>query len=195
MKLNEVTGMHRVPISLPVVYDADTGNVLLGVVNFVIPLGNVNTGHLYAFRQYRADDPQLADHRAEIAWTIEMAEGNIQQKIETVANMSFLMNMGYRRELQDANVASLGHMLSALTDTHIPALVGGQYNALQLTLESAKVLAEARQGLTSREELQLALERMVAFVSCMPQATVTATIDPEPFRATTIVLPGSDTRQ
>lgn len=160
------------------IFDPDTGDVFAAFNRNVIPLGNTRTGHIYLYRQYAIDEngqmPMPAEHKS--AWTVTVPDGTLEVQIGFVQSMAMFLNMGYQQHAEAAKNTTVGQLLEILTDAVIPGLVEQKATAMHLVLMAADALLEYRRGSASAHELNKELERMVGFISTMPEAFVTAPI-------------------
>jgi hypothetical protein len=160
------------------IFDPDTGNVFASFNNNIIPLGNIRTGDIFLYRQYPIVDGQMempANH--ERVWTIQVPVNlSLELQVGFVMQMSMYLNMGYQKQADTAKNTTVGELLTMVTDAVIPALAEQKATAMDVVLVAANTLLQYRRGKASAFELMTELERIVGFVSTMPEAFVTAPI-------------------
>jgi hypothetical protein len=161
-----------------VIFDPDTGDVFASFNRNVIPLGNIRTGNIYLYRQYPISDAGQMDMPAEHkgAWTVKVPDGTLEVQLSFVQQMSTYLNMGYQQHAAAAQSTTVGDLLTMVTDSVIPDLVERKATAMHVVLLAADALLEHRRGRAGAYELNKELERMVGFISTMPEAFVTAPI-------------------
>lgn len=181
----------RYDTEIPLLYDTITANVHGVFSGFLVPLGNVRDKTAFLFRQYeiRGEEVIGMPQAHDAPWPLTFSDDlPIDQRIKMVANTSMLHSMGWQAQPVSAQAGTVGKFLTAVSDGYIPQFVQNKTCLFELLSEGAAACVAYHRGGASLLELRSQLERLLAFISLMPEAIVMQEIDPTPFEAPKIQL-------